>query len=338
VEILTLAALKWPWDKLARHFRRADVVVDISGDDLTTAYGLFSPLQVLYEMVIAKMHGCRTALLAHSVGPFETTTMRALAVSVCRTADLVTLRELRSHTCWRRACPRRILDASREDQPLADLMFLVGIPRAGVDSDKGPIVVNVSRYVVQATQSKGKINGISTNLSSHYREWVGLIQYISRITGRKILLLPHTFRRGINDDRYFLKRIMKLCPSDLPVDLVEDAVTTFDVQKLVAGSSFVLSSRLHLALSALNCGVPFLALAYSHKYDQLEYQTRDDLSPTVYVKNFPPDQFFDVIQDRFEKLWKNRMLSRPEIVAHAQKSRELAGINMQLLFNMTGVE
>ncbi len=303
VLVTKLPALRrfWKWDSVGQAYSDAKVAMDVSGDDFTTVYGLTSPLQLLYEMAIAKLFGNRTVALAQSVGPFDNGVMICLGRTLDLLSDVITFRDNESRRYWRFL--RRKIDSTLvgESESVDDLSFLINIPKQPY-IDKGPIIVNLSNYVVDATIGVRKGHSGSA-LTSYLSNWVSVLCSIHEITSREILLFPHVFRSGRGDDRYYLSRLNAMCPSDLPVTYISDTNTAYETQRFVSTSSFVIASRMHLALSSIAHRVPFLALAYSHKYTQLYREGSNQVSPVMFVKQYSQDQIFSELEKRFSDSW-----------------------------------
>ena len=334
IESLLGHRLNSPWNPLSRAYGCADLALDVSGDDLTTAYSWVAPLQVLYELFLAKLFGAKTMLIAQSIGPFDSLFMRVVARLLQHLTDFVTLRDADSFLFW-----QEILfpDKSRHDtpdHPLADLMHLNEMPMAAAESDFGPIVINLSNYAVEsALRLEGKSTK-SSGLHHHMTAWAKLLEHFHLSTGRELLLLPHTFRPGKGDDRYWLRRLHERCSSRLPVRQIDEPLTTSVIQEIVARSSFVVSSRMHLALTAMKCGVPFISIAYSHKYRQLIPSSFLGISPVITLSEHRDGRLFRAIEKRFDLLWHNRQAYQDSVKSYAREASALAEENINFLAMM----
>lgn len=161
--------------------------------------------------------------------------------------------------------------------------------------------------------------------------WEKILKRIYLFTDRELLFLPHTFRPGKGDDEYWLNLLYKRCSAELPIRLINGPLAPFEIQKIVANSSFIIASRMHLAITAMNCCVPFLSLAYSHKYQQLIPPAFFDIPPVIYANQFDEDRLFFTVEKRFKLLWNDRQAYQSAIEKHALKARSLAEENINLI-------
>jgi polysaccharide pyruvyl transferase WcaK-like protein len=136
---------------------------------------------------------------------------------------------------------------------VADLVFsdlsLDGAPdidRWTSTSTKPIVVVNISGLGLKDTQLYLK----------HIRQYQLIVEYL-RINGFRLLVLPHVFGGGgdtkISDDLFD-----STCGSeDL---LITDPLSPAQERHLFQSVSFVITGRMHIAILALNMGIPVIAL------------------------------------------------------------------------------
>lgn len=322
---------KFQWGRLWCAYSKVDIVVDVSGDDLTTIYGWAAPLQVLFELFLAKLLGLKTVLLAQSLGPFDSPFMKVVAQTLPHLADLVTLRDSDSFRLWQQIVGEKNSRHHTPDHPLADLIHLNDMLKATEASDTGPIAINLSNYVVETALRLEKDGLGSTGLHNHFSSWADLLEHIHNVTGRELLLLPHTFRPGKGHDGYWLNRLYQKCPSSLPIREFQGPLSPHEICNIIAKSSFVVASRMHLALTALKCAVPFLAIAYSHKYQQLAPLSFFKISPVIYLNEHRSKPLFSIITQHFDSLWHNRQVFKTSIESYAQEAARLAEENLDYL-------
>lgn len=79
----------------------------------------------------------------------------------------------------------------------------------------------------------------------HYLEsWVASLKHVQRRTGLELVLPPHTRRPGEGDGRYWHDLPAAQIPDDIRLMKIDAPSTTCDIQPVVAGSHFVISSRM----------------------------------------------------------------------------------------------
>lgn len=323
--------LPLPKGQLWSVYTQADVAVEVSGDDLTTAYGCKAPLQVLYELSLAKIFGLKTLLLAQSLGPFDGRFMKICAHLLYSLADFVTLRDADSFLFWQQIISQKNGQNNTPDYPLADLIHLNEMERAAKEAEHGPIIINLSNYVVETSLRLGEETMGDVALHHYLCRWVDFLEYIRSYTGRELVLLAHTFRPGKGDDGYWLNILHNQCPAVLPIKEISGPLLPSEIQRIVGGSSFIIASRMHLALTAMKCGVPFLSIAYSHKYQQFNQPLHFKTPPVIFLNEHHPELLFDVIKQHFKTLWDERQSFQTSIQSYAVQSTRLAEENISFL-------
>ncbi len=177
-----------------------------------------------------------------------------------------------------------------------------------------------------------RAKGENQNRDFH-RRWAGFIRRLRALTGRRVILLPHAFRPGRGDDRLHLRPILEYCP-EVPASIADRVLAPSETAGIVASASFVIASRMHLALTALKCRVPYIALAYSRKYDQLV--PGGDFQPVLDARLLGKERLFLEMESRFGYLWTRREEFRRSLEEHASRAEESAGRNIDLLMDMIG--
>ncbi len=331
LERITFNRFTIPKSNVCQAYANADIAVDVSGDDMTSAYGWIAPVQVLFESAIARLFGVKTVFLAHSIGPFNTWYMKIAALGINHFVDYLTFRDEASYFYWKNAgSPQRQSDRSAS-YPYSDLAHLVRMKVVPYNR-KGVIAVNISNYVI--SNLLGKNDKRPNNIASRevLKGWGKLLAYIQAETGCQLLLLPHTFRPGIGDDRYWHKLLQEELIDHLRLQKIDEELTTYEVQRILNTSSFVIASRMHLALTSWRCGIPFLSLAYSHKYRQLAFNVPQHISPVIPLYDIPSEKdCFLAIQKRFDRLWDQRDEVSQNLISYRKEAEKLSSKNIEFL-------
>jgi colanic acid/amylovoran biosynthesis protein len=75
--------------------------------------------------------------------------------------------------------------------------------------------------------------------------------------------MPHVFADF--DDRILMRSIMDRC-EDRRLFALDEILLPYQARAVLGSSAFVVSQRMHGAISGFQAGVPALSLSYSHKF------------------------------------------------------------------------
>lgn len=246
--------------------RRADLVIDLSGDMLTESSGPHVAYSHFIPLLRALVLGRPYLLCAQSIGPFRLT--RPLARFLLRRAAAITVREQVS---------RDYLQSLGIDPSLvrqtADLAFLLEPAPAerareimaseGVPLDAPCLIgLSVSR-LIESRYRKG-------NPEAGRRDFAALmaavIDALVERTGATVVLVPHvTGPSEAKDDRRIGREIRKLVARPCAVRGLEGDYRPEELKAVIAQCRVFVGARMHANMAALASGVPTVALAYSHK-------------------------------------------------------------------------
>ncbi len=109
------------------------------------------------------------------------------------------------------------------------------------------------------------------DVSNYYKFLKIIIKALER-EGKEIFLLNH---EG-NEDLYICKEINKKFNNKYTI---VSNLNAKQIKGVIGASFFVISSRYHGLVSALNQGIPCLATSWNHKYEMLleEYNQKDKI-------------------------------------------------------------
>lgn len=244
---------------LDKEAQSADIVIVLGGDDFTEDYEPLAVIRALFKLRIFMQNGKRVFLCGQSIGPFRSWRIPVVRhllndVAEITARDPITFEYLKN-------------DFGLKNVKLfADLAFL---PLAKEDY--------TSRYSIDGDY----ITLVPSELLWHYalvKDRFRYIEFLANVSARlleqnpnhKLLILPHVLGPDAYDDR--------LCGKDLTIALkqkgiksdrfifIDDVLLPYQARNLLKNSYFVVTGRMHAAISSIASGVPFLALSYSRKY------------------------------------------------------------------------
>lgn len=230
----------------------ASLVVDVSGDSLSSTYGLPSFLACLYPLRLARRYGVPYFICAQSLGPFVHIT-KAMASAILRDAAHVTVREPKSLGIVQQLGASATLTADLAFLLDSDPEFELKVVERLLEGRKRPILgITPSGLFAEQVET----------IAAFVRRW--LIEI-----GGTIVLVPHVYRRRVSDvdaaDR-IVRRIMQQGDGvGGEVLVVQDRLTARQCKALISKLDVLVSFRMHAGIAAVSSGVPALLLSYSHK-------------------------------------------------------------------------
>ncbi len=102
-------------------------------------------------------------------------------------------------------------------------------------------------------------------IDEFYLEIIKLLE--TKFAGKKIVMLPQTYKSDINDYEYFLK--LKQLSSSKNILVIDENQSSDVQQAIIKGSNFVIGARYHSIVFAINNEIPFVSLSYEHKMSGL---------------------------------------------------------------------
>jgi colanic acid/amylovoran biosynthesis protein len=170
----------------------------------------------------------------------------------------------------------------------ADLAFL-DLPRQSEAFDIEKYNIQHQRYITFVP------SGFWAGYPNHYEAYLeGLIGIANHITQKcevldmRMVLLPHVLRWTY--DRELVKEIITKMGNDHIV-AINDVLLPFQARAILGSSYFVVTQRMHGAISSLQKGIPALSLSYSVKFSEVigSYLGLPELVVEVRKDNFKED-------------------------------------------------
>jgi colanic acid/amylovoran biosynthesis protein len=248
---------------LPRHYRaylewvkQFDLVVQVGGSFFVDLYGATQFEHALLAILARRP----LFMLGHSVGPFEDPAMRHLAADVFARVDALVLREKIS---------AGLLASAGIDVPHliqgADTAWLVKPPLGGA-AVRSP--VRDGRPVIAMTLRNLSPFDRRLGVSQADFECV-MAKHMNALIAEGFQILAVSTCTGIdsyaNDDRMCALRVQKQIERKEYFSVLMDEVNDVELGQLLQGCEFVIGTRLHSAIIAMNFGVVAMALNYEHK-------------------------------------------------------------------------
>lgn len=229
----------------------ADIVISSGGTYLVDHYD-FRPRQ--YELEFAYSLGAKIALWTQSMGPFLTPRSVRSAQAIKLLSTVAFFRDSPSMMNW-----DGVPGANIPGKVIADAAFALQAPqveesRAAL-KEKDKVLLSVREWALTSTGSKLDYTGYISSFRSAAVASVGLgmhpfaLSTCQGVDGYRI------------DDSQTAEKIF----NGLGIDIDRQPHTPDELMEEILASSVVISTRMHLAILAVICRVPVIAVAYEFK-------------------------------------------------------------------------
>ena len=244
---------------LSRILPKIDVMLDVSGYQLTSKARIDGSKRLLRFIGSAKDNGAKVFLLPQSFGPcaFNDPSFDARITETLKRADIVYAREEDGMTLLRdqygvyenvRLSPDIVLQSASDPSYVCHTPPKKHVPSIDTTGNVG-IVPNTQTFR----------HGDRDAILVLYRK------VIDRVLagGKNVYLFRHS------DDLAVCEEIAALYNGDARVHLIRDEMNSFEYGEFVRGFDFLVASRYHAIVHAYKQYVPALILGWAVKYDAL---------------------------------------------------------------------
>lgn len=237
-----------------------NVIIVLGGDDISEYYGVLKLLDILFRLRILKKAGKKIYLLGQSIGPFFSW-RKPLAKNVLSKTDKIYHRGLKSYDYITNG-----LKVKNNSFFSSDLAFL--------DLARQNDTYNIEKYNIIANRyitfvPSGQWWQYNDNYEKYFEGLTAVTMYLVKKCEeieRKLVLLPHVLRW--TDDSKIVKDIMSKLGHNGIIG-IDDVLLPFQARAILGSSYFVVTQRMHGAISSLQKGVPALSLSYSVKFSEV---------------------------------------------------------------------
>lgn len=247
--------------KIIQYYKAADLVLCAPGG---ICMGGFQNWQHLYLLELARIYKKPLAYYSRSFGPFPTKSFsnrrfKKISLKMLQYFDFLSIRDTKT---------MNLADSMKVNYvPSIDTAFLE-TPSVKIPTE---ITTNLaSKYVVFVPNSltwhytfkhvsQEKIDGF-------YLEIVKILR--KKYPEHQIVMLPQLCSCGADGDFSYFKKIAKLA-SDNNIFVIPDIYSSDIQQVIIRNSNFIVGSRYHTIVFAINNMTPFIALNYEHKISGL---------------------------------------------------------------------
>ena len=318
-------------ERYLTEYRRADIVIDLSGDSFSDSKGGISILNAI-GMMTAILLKKPLVLYSQSIGPFRYLTMPVAKFCLNR-ADLIIVREtltehyLKSIGVNKKVpihvaadCAFLLEPTSRER--LHEIMAMEEIRKEEED-----LLVGLS---VSGLEKKASKNNNQHN--TYVRLMAQLIDYLVLEMNAKVIFVPHVMfppKLGRDDDRAVAREIVQVAKTRRKSFLIEHEYTPNELKGIIGQCDLFIGCRMHANIAALSMHVPTIAIGWSHKY----YGIMQRLGLEEYVCDFSTITF-EELRVKINKIWSKRNEIQKQLIFKIMEEEKSALYAIKLVRNL----
>lgn len=311
-------------------YKKSDLVLDLSGDNLTQSFRMpfrakvLPQVKQLYWVILGLIFNVPTVLYAQSIGPVRHRIPRAFLKYVLKRASLIIVRD----------------DMSRA------FIEGMGLTNAHLGADAAfllqPSSVDVREQVLECEgiALEGAVVGVSLSqdiasfLRVDYDEYIRcmaeFIDYIHSKTSAVVLLVPHVVNPdGLSEDKddvYTSKKVVSRVDKHGRCLVVQGDYGPEVLKAIIGLADVFVGCRMHSNIAALSMCIPTLAISYSHKYKGI----MNMLGQGEYELSLDGLEF-ELLKSKFDALWENKEEIKTTLKARLADAEALAENNGRLV-------
>lgn len=247
-------------------FSRSDLVIDLSGFALSSQRKLLRQIVYAVEVTTARWLGVPFVAMTQAMGPFESPISRVIGGYCLRHMSLVIARGDHSRNYIHSLYP----SIGGKLIQCADSAYL--FPAGARDA--------IDQFIPASVEGRPRV-GVVPNVNIYRLAKVGptenpyiialikLLEHLVEVANAEVLLICHESYPSEIDDDWIAKEIVRRFPKPERLHHVPANLSASNLKAVLGAVEFVVASRFHSVVAAASLGVPFLAVGWSHKYDEL---------------------------------------------------------------------
>lgn len=245
-----------------RHFRNADIIIDLSGDTLTEDYGPHVTYSHFLPVWLGLSFNKPVFICAQSIGPFKLT--KPFSRYMLNKVTKITAREEITSQYLKSIGVRK-----ENIEVTSDMAFLLNpIEKSEVkDLLKNEGIKKLDGLTLGITISNLVIKRFNkANPDKNFiEEMARLIDKFTEETKGQVVLLGHVTGPSKEKDDRLVATEIKKGTNNANVYVIKGNYTPGQLKGIIAQCDIFMGSRMHSNIAALSSSVPLLAIGYSHK-------------------------------------------------------------------------
>jgi polysaccharide pyruvyl transferase WcaK-like protein len=213
----------------------------------------------------------------------------------------------------------READPERTSEIMSEVVGNIDRPLVGIN-----VSAIISRYGFSHLDEQGARSLLYTGMI------VEAIDHLTEVLGLEVVMVPHVFGPGANDDRPVSREIRSKCRNPTRVHLIGADYSAAELKAVIGSTELFIGSRMHSMVASLSMGVPTLAIAYSQKTLGIVGEDMDMADYVLDIRNANAKQLMEMIT----RLWEDRSQIKASLQERLPEIRRRAELNGHLMKRM----
>jgi len=305
-----------------------DAFIDLgNGDCFIDRKGIINFVYFLYPYLFGLILRKPIVVYAQSIGPLETSLGRFLAKFILSRAKLIMVREeiskgnleaLGIHHAYVTTDSAFLLSPAPQKR-IEEI--IEGEPLNLLSGDK-VVGVAISQDSIKAVQARegGNLLGLYLEIMAQ------LIDYLIDKWHAVVLLIPHNYGSGIDDDRIAQDEVFAKVRHKQGVTALTNEYSVEELKGIIGKCWVFIGTRFHANVSALSMCVPTVAIKCTHKTEGIFAQLGLE-NYVIDIRNLT----FDSLASKVDDVWLNHQKIKDKLGAEIETVREKAELSAILV-------
>ena len=313
-------------DPLLEQYAQANIIFDLSGDDLREETGFRGFFYQSYAALLGILMGKNMAICSSSIGPFKTRRGKLLAKFILNRMKVISVRESLSKEYLEK------LGIKKQIYLVPDMGLLMPpapleavrkiLLNEGIDIDNRPLIgISVNETMMRILRLH--------KLEHKYNEFIILmariVDYVIEKFNSYVVFIPHCVA-PYGDDRVCAKNIYKIIKNKDRVKLINTEYSPEELKAIIGQCDIFIGARMHSCIAAASMNVPFIAIVYNERRkDVMKMFGLEEYICNVTIASF------DEMKTKIEDILANREKVKEKLKTKVKMLNELALINGKLI-------
>jgi colanic acid/amylovoran biosynthesis protein len=247
--------------RFVSQLRACDLMLDIgAGDSFADIYGAKHFMFLALTKFLARVSSVPLVLSPQTIGPFESSALKRIAVMLMKGSRQVFARDGMS---MQYLSSLGVVDNARE---VIDVAFRLPFDRIDkAPKEKIQVGVNVSGLLFNGGYTKNNQFGLTVDYSALVYELLDVLAARSDVCVHLVgHVISDTFE--VEDDYRVLLKLQQKYPSFL---VAPKFGSPSEAKTYISGLDFFTGARMHACIGAFSSGTPVVPMAYSRKFNGL---------------------------------------------------------------------
>jgi len=265
--------------KTLEAYTEADHIIVCGTDVISDCYGIDSYIMVLIHIWTAILLGKPIAIYSTQIGPFRDNLKGEILTFLTRITlnkvDLITVRDPISMQYLQKIGVKNPsvhlgADTAFLLQPIAREKVEEIMQKKGITGCRKPLVgINVSALAYQYGFSNCR--SLEAKLHAYINLMSKVINHLIEKLNVTVILIPHVYGPGENDDRIIAKKIYRFMSASTrkKVKIITAEYTPEVLKGIIGQLDFFIAARMHSLIHAISMCIPSVGIDYTFKIKAL---------------------------------------------------------------------